>query len=262
MKKFALVLGGGGAKGYAHIGVLKVLEKHGLIPDLIVGTSMGSLVGGMYACGKSIDEMIALAKKFNNIGNFSLYSTLFKESLLNTNKVKNILSKEFGEQTFETAKIPFVAVATEINTGKEFHFKSGPLKQGVMASISIPGVFPRIKVGNNYYCDGGLVNNLAEDVAREMLPDACVISVDVIGKYSKQVEKCKPKTLETILNASTLMTQNVIAKRPQSSDLRIEVCQPHIGQMDFKSDKALASIRHGEMTAKKQISKIIELLNK
>lgn len=261
MKKFALVLGGGGAKGYAHIGVLKALERKGLKPDLIVGTSMGALVGGLYACGKSIQELIKLSKKFNSLGNFSLVSTLFKESLLNPNKVKKILNKAFGECMFEETEIPFIAVATEINTGKEVHFKSGRVRDAVMASISIPGVFPRIKIGENYYCDGGLLNNLAEDVARIELPDACVVAVDVIGDYEKQVEKCKIKTLETILNASTLMTQNVIKRRPQYSDIRLVVAQPHIGQLDFKSEKANLAIKHGETVAKRHIKEIISLLN-
>ena len=95
MKKLALVLGGGAAKGYAHIGVLKVLEKNGLKPDLIVGTSMGALVGGMYACGKSSEHIEKLVANFNSIGNFSLISTIFKGNVLNINKVKKILDKEF-----------------------------------------------------------------------------------------------------------------------------------------------------------------------
>ena len=77
MKKFALVLGGGAAKGYAHIGILKLLERHGLKPDLIVGTSMGALVGGLYASGIPVDELEQEAYKFNGLGNLSLISTLF-----------------------------------------------------------------------------------------------------------------------------------------------------------------------------------------
>ena len=82
MKKLALVLGGGASKGYAHIGVIKVLEKNGLKPDLIVGTSMGALVGALYAIGKDVPYMERLVSNFNSIGNFSLLSTLFKGNVL------------------------------------------------------------------------------------------------------------------------------------------------------------------------------------
>ena len=108
MKKLALVLGGGAAKGYAHIGVIKVLEKHGIKPDLIVGTSMGALVGGMYAVGKDTSYMEKLVSKFNSLGNFSLISTLFKGNILNIKKVTKILDDEFDsikqEETISAPK--------------------------------------------------------------------------------------------------------------------------------------------------------------
>ena len=218
MKKLALVLGGGAAKGYAHIGVIKVLEKQGLKPELIVGTSMGALIGGMYAIGKDVQYMEKLVSKFNSIGNFSLVSTLFKGNVLNVNKVKKILDKEFSNTKQEETPIKFVCVATDMKTGCSKNFDSGMLKDNVMASISIPGIFPNAKIDGHVYCDGGLVNNLAEDVARESLPDAVLVSVDVIGEYSKQIEHIKFKTMENLLNAITIMTQNVVKNKPILAD--------------------------------------------
>ncbi len=261
MKKFALVLGGGAAKGYAHIGILKVLEKNGLKPDLIVGTSIGALVGGIYASGKTIAELEDLAAKFNGIGTFSLYSALFKDNLLNVDKIKRLINKAVGDITHEQAPIKFVSVSTELNTGKEKYFSTGLLRDSIMASISIPGVFPRFKVGENLYCDGGLLNNLPEDVAREMMPDAVVVSVDVIGDYEKQVEHCRLKTIETIINASTLMTQNNVKHKPQMADLRIAISQPHISQMGFNGKNAKKSINKGVNFGKRYISTIKKLLN-
>jgi len=260
MKKLALVLGGGSAKGYAHIGVLKALEKNGIKPDLIVGTSMGALVGGMYAAGKEIPYMTDLISKFNSIGNFSLMSTLFKGNVLNINKVKRILNNEFGEMHHEDTPIKFVCVATDMKTGEAKNFNSGLLKDNVMASISIPGIFPTVKIGENVYCDGGLVNNLAEDVAREILPDAIVVSVDVIGEYSKQVEHIKFKTLENLLNAITIMTQNVVKNKPILSDVRMVLSLPSVSVMNFSSELAKKTIHKGEMIAKKNMEKIKELL--
>ena len=260
MKKLALVLGGGAAKGYAHIGVIKVLEKHGIKPDLIVGTSMGALVGGMYAIGKSTEYMEKLVSKFNSIGNFSLVSTLFKGNVLNINKVKKILTNEFGEMQQENTDIKFVCVATDMKTGCAKNFEKGNLKDNILASISIPGVFPSIKINEGVYCDGGLVNNLAEDVAREILPDAVLVSVDVIGDYSKQVEHLKFKTMENLLNAITIMTQNVVKNKPQLADIRIVFSLPSVSMMNFSSELAKKTIHKGETVGKRYISQIKELL--
>ncbi|MBE5741410.1 MAG: hypothetical protein E7351_02660 [Clostridiales bacterium] len=260
MKKLALVLGGGAAKGYAHVGVLKTLEKNGIKPDLIVGTSMGALVGGMYAAGKTPDEMINLAKKFNSLGSFSLFSTLFKGNILNIDKVKKILIQHLGDMKHDEAQLPFVSVVTELNTGKECHFDKGLIRDSIMASISIPGLFPSLKIGENQYCDGGMVNNLPEDVAKELMPDAVIVSIDVIGDYAKQVEKLKMKTVETLINAATLMTSNVIKNKPIRADLRITIPTSQISQLDFTSETAQKSIKKGEMYTKKFVQAIKQLL--
>lgn len=260
MKKLALVLGGGSAKGYAHIGVIKTLEKHGIRPDLIVGTSIGALVGGMYAAGKDVAYMEKLVSKFNSIGNFSLMSTLFKGNVLNINKVRKILNNEFANTLQEETPIKFVCVATDMRTGQPKNFDKGILKDNIMASISIPGIFPSIKIDDGVYCDGGLVNNLAEDVAREILPDAVLVSVDVIGEYSKQVEHLKFKTLENLLNAITIMTQNVVKNKPVLADVRMVLSLPNVSLMNFSSEMSKKTIHKGALIAQKNITKIKELL--
>lgn len=260
MKKFALVLGGGSAKGFAHIGVLKVLEKHGLKPDLIVGTSMGALVGAGYACGNDLLDLEKIALKFNSIGYVNLYTALFKDNVISIGKIKKTLDKMIGTKKIEELPIKYVAVATELNTGKEYLFTEGDLVTVVLASTSMPAVFPRVKIGQNYYCDGGLVNNLAEDVARRIMPDAIIVSVDVIGDYAKQVEKMRIKSIETILNACTLMTTNVIKNRKQDADIRIEISQPHISQMDFRKENVEKSIKKGENITRKYVQQIKDLL--
>ncbi len=260
MKKLALVLGGGAAKGYAHIGVLKVLEKNGIKPDLIVGTSMGALVGGMYAIGKTTEELEIMASKFNSIGSFSLYGTLFKGNVLNITKVKKIFNENFKDIKQEETNIEFVAIATDLKKGEPVILRNGSIKENVMASISIPGVFPSVKIGKNVYCDGGLVNNLAEDVAREIMPDAVIVSVDVIGEYSKQIEKHKLKTVENLINSITIMMQNVIKNKPTIADVRIVMSLPSVSILNFSSELAKSTIRKGELIAKKHIDKIKELL--
>ena len=261
MKKFALVLGGGSSKGYAHIGVLKVLEKNGIKPDIIVGTSMGALIGGFYSSGIPIDKLEDLAQKFNSLGPFSLYSALFKDNLLNVDKVKRLINKELKDKTHEECDIKFVSVSTELNLGIEKYFDSGLLRESVLASISIPGVFPRFKIGNNVYVDGGLLNNLPEDVAKKYMPDAIIISVDVIGEYSKQIERQRMKTIETIMNASTLMTQTIANSKPKVADLRIVISQPNVSQLDFSKKAAQRAIHKGASITRQYISQIKQLLD-
>ncbi len=260
MKKLAIVLGGGSCKGYAHLGFLRVLEKYGIKPDLIVGTSMGALVGGMYASGKTLDDLITLSDQIHSLGHFDIFSTLFKDNILNIKKIRNLIVDELGERTFEDCHIPFVAVATELYTGQEKHFSSGLLSDGIISSISIPGIFPRMEIDNRYYCDGGLLNNLPEDVAREIMPDAVVVSLDVVGEYPKQIEHIKMKSVEVLVNAISLMTTQIVNLKPQRADIRIVLTMPNVSLIDFSSDTVLSAIKHGEEETEKYIDEIIKLL--
>ncbi len=259
-KKLALVLSGGSSKGFAHIGVIKVLEANGIKPDLIVGTSMGALIGGVYASGQPIEEIEKLALSINKLGSFDLYSTMFKDSLLNINKIKRILKDILGDTKQENCPIKFISVATELNTGKEVHFSEGLLRDAILASISVPVVFPRVKLGDNYYVDGGLVNNLPEDVAREVMPDAVIVSVDVIGDYAKQLGEHKMKTIETAINSIALMTQEMVRRKPVLADLRLVITQQEIGQLDYSNKTTYTAIKNGENATNAQINSIKKLL--
>lgn len=260
MKKLALVLSGGAAKGYAHIGVIKTLEKYKIKPDLIVGTSMGALVGGMYASGKSCEDLINMAQSFNSLGNFSLSGTLFRGHLLDSRKVDKILQNELGDMLQTNCKIPFVAVATDMTKGKEAHLQNGLLRQNIRASISIPGVFKVQEINGKKYVDGGLCNNLPENVAHNILPNAVIVSVDCIGKYADQVENLKLDTLENVLNATTILTQNIVRLRRRYADLRIVISQPDVSQLDFNAEKVNLAVSYGELATEKYINNIKELL--
>ncbi len=260
MKKLALVLGGGSSKGYAHIGVLRLLEKHGLKPDLIVGTSMGALVGGLYASGMSLDEMENQALKFNSLGSFSIVSTLFKGNFLNIDKVKKFINKFAADKRHEDCNIQFVAMATDFKAGKEKAFNSGLLRDSILASISIPGIFPNVEIDGKVYCDGGITNNLPEDVARLMMPEAVVVSIDVIGLYEKQVETNKIKVVESLINTNTLLTQLVVKLKKKEADIRVEISQPEVSMLDYTQETVKKAITKGKNTFKHYIKEIKELL--
>ena len=215
-KKVALVLSGGGAKGTAHIGALKVLERAGIPIDIICGTSMGSLVGGIYACGHPASEIDSVVRSLDWSFVLSDRNELKKQSLQEREKQNTyVISKEFrlggkkskksgGESQrggfimgknvsalidaftapyhdsidFNTLPIPFACVATDVVDYSEQVFHSGILGRAMRASMSIPGVFAPVRMGERVLVDGGLTNNFPTDVARAMGADY-VIGVDV-----------------------------------------------------------------------------------
>lgn len=179
MKKVGLVLGGGGARGYAHIGVLKVIEKYNIPVDFIVGSSMGSIIGACYAAGMPIEEIEKTASNMSHLEFLQLLDFNFPRKGLISGK---ILERYFDElidgKTFKDLKIPFVVTATDIVTGREIVIKEGSVAKAIRASISIPGIFVPVKHDKYILADGSIVNFLPVNVAKAIGADI-VIAVDV-----------------------------------------------------------------------------------
>ncbi|MFQ6724346.1 MAG: patatin-like phospholipase family protein [Clostridia bacterium] len=262
MKKLALVLGGGATKGYAHIGVLKVLEYNGIKPDLIVGTSMGAIIGGLYACGKACKHLNDISKKLNKrkLMDFNLFNFFCKTGILTGKKLKNVLNTEIGNITHDQTKIPFVATATDIVKGKLVVLKQGKLVDNLLASSAIPGVFPLVKKDEQLLCDGGVLNNVPSDIARKLKKDYIILSIDVIGDYSKQVESSKIKIMGLTINAITLMQSEITKLKGNNSDLHIKISQPDVNQMSFSLQDISKSIQYGEKAMQKNIKQLKNLL--
>jgi len=215
--KIGLVLSGGGARGFAHIGVLKVLEQHNVPIDFIAGTSMGSIIGGLYAIGMSPDEIeqgvqgIDWANVFNDIPDrdyryvrrkqdnedfFSLQRIGINEDglqitpgLIEGQQIELALDRlaypGFHIHDFDQLHIPYRAIATDIETGKPVVIRSGNLARAMRASMSIPGALPPIQIDDKLLVDGGIANNVPVDVVREMGADI-VIVVDVSAPLDKK----------------------------------------------------------------------------
>ena len=262
MKKLALVLGGGACKGYAHIGVIKVLEQHGIKPDLIVGTSMGAVIGGVYAGGKNIDYIITISKQLTSkkLMDFNLINAIFTTGIMSGKKLKKILVQELGNLTHDDLKIPFVATATDILDGKLVLLKQGVVVENIMASAAIPGVYPVVQKNNQILCDGGLLNNVPDDIAREIASDYVILSIDVIADYAKQVENTKIKIMGLTINALTIMQTQITKLKGNNSDLRINISQPDVGQMSFDAENIQKSINYGINAMKKNVTKLKKLL--
>lgn len=263
MKNLALVLGGGAAKGFAHIGVIKVLQEYGIKPNLIVGTSMGAIVGSAFASGLTSNDLEEFAKKLSNnkVIDFNLFTTFKKGYVLNGKKVEKLIHELLGNVRHEDLQIPFIAVATELSTGKQVNLNKGLVWKSVLASSAIPAVFPSVEIDGKTLSDGGLKDNLPANIAKELEPNAVILSVDVIGDYKKQIEKEGMKIVNQILNMGTLlMTQNM-EEQKNLSDVYLKITQPNINQMNFENESIIDSIANGEKAMRENIYKLMAILN-
>ena len=177
-KKIGLALGGGAARGWAHLGVIRALEEKGIKPDYVAGTSIGALVGGAYASGK-IEELHHFSGSLDWKQLLNFFDPVFpRTALVDGKKVERFLRELVDDKKIEDLEIPFSAVATDLYDGGETVIASGDAAEAIRASISIPGIFTPVKKGRSILTDGGLVNPVPINVVREMGADF-VIAVDL-----------------------------------------------------------------------------------
>lgn len=160
-KRIGLVLSGGGARGFAHIGVLRVLERHGVVPHVIAGTSMGAILGALYAAGHRAEELFEIA---DDLGWRDLIDLSLSAGLLKGEKLHDFLEEHLPE-TFEELEIPLAVTTTDIETGEQAVFLEGPLVSAVRASACYPGAFEPVRFHGRTLADGGIVNNLPVEAA-------------------------------------------------------------------------------------------------
>lgn len=274
-KKLGLVLSGGGAKGLAHIGVLKVLEEAGIRPDYITGTSMGSVVGGMYAMGYSIAQIESVVHAINwdeMLFDRTDYTLLAMEQKRQVNryiglfpysdgvihlpggivagqKIGALLSRlampYHSTVSFHDLPIPFACVATDIATGAPVLIDTGDVADAIRASMSIPTVFTPMEIGNTLFVDGGLVRNFPVEEVRRMGAEI-VIGIDV-GTPSLRKEEIKD-FLQVMLQAAQFADASALARERELCDLLILPDINGISLLDF--DNADMIIRRGEIAAR------------
>jgi len=221
--KVGLVLGGGGAKGAAEVGVLKAMEQFNIPIDYIAGTSIGSIVGGLYAMGRTPEELDSL---FTNQDWVELFS----------GNVREFLDSITNGKRFEDLEVPFRCVATDVKNEREVVISSGPLGEAMRASMSIPGVFKPVKKGGALLMDGGLINNLPVDVVKAMGADI-VIAIDL------QQEQHENRTFSLKEKLGIGGALNWLISRPdwkryntnkQLADIYIQPLLEDYGVTDFK----------------------------
>ena len=293
-KKVAVVLSGGGAKGTAHIGALKVLERAGIPIDIICGTSMGSLIGGIYACGHPANEIDSVVRTLDWSFVLSDREELKKQSLREREKQNTyVISKEltFGKKTkgrsraqggfisgknvntliaaftepyhdsidFNTLPIPFACVATDVVDYSEQVFHSGILGQAMRASMSIPGVFAPVRMGERVLVDGGLTNNFPADVARAMGADY-VIGIDVQDSLRKASDLTTTSSI--LLQIVDHNCQHKYEENLRLTDIHIHVNTKGYSSASFSTAAVDTMIRRGEEATMAQWDKLMELREK
>ena len=302
-KRIGLVLGGGGAKGAAEVGVLKVLEEYGIYPDYIAGTSIGAIVGGLYACGyraNDLEELFRTQEWLSLLGdrNTELRNKVYEErdgttyifgfpigknpqkteveesplGALTGRKVTQLLDsltkKYDGIKSFDQLPIPFRCVAVDINTFKEVIFKEGSLPLAMRASMAIPLAFNTVQINGKTLVDGGLLNNLPVDVAKEMGADY-IIAVDLtVNKH----EDAEPDITDDDIggNNNLLNILKWITDRPDLAKYRKNVEDATIyispdlagfSAAQFSAEKIVEMIRRGEDAGKMALQPLINLKN-
>ncbi len=177
-RKIGLALGGGAAKGIAHIGVLKRLKHSDISVDFISGTSAGAIVASYFAFGKKLENLNELANllRAQAVLNFKMG----KLGLMSTDKLRDYLKNDLGDVNIEDAKIPLAICTTDVNTGETIHFTSGPLIPAICASAAVPGLVQPVEIDGRLLVDGGISNNVPIDILTEM-GAGITIGVDLNG---------------------------------------------------------------------------------
>ncbi len=280
-KRIGLALGGGGARGLAHIGVLRILEKEEIPVDLIAGTSIGALVGGAYASGISSDELQKKAEEYLNssefrsstirafevahakgeIGlaqrietylrnHFYLIQAMFKPGILSNEDFQVTIDYFIPDIQIEDTRVPFRAVATDLVTGEEITFSTGSLRQAVMASCAVPGAIAPLKEGERLLSDGGIICRVPSSVARREGADIVIAVVVDRGIGSEELRT----VVDVYLRVSEIMGERL--KRYELADADV-VILPEVGESHWSSfSQAMSLVDEGEKAAREKLDEI------
>jgi len=255
--KIGLVLGSGGARGLAHIGVLKVLEKNNIPIDHIAGASAGALIGAYYALNTETGGIEKIAMKTTKRELLTLIDPSNpKRALIKGNKIKNFIKNLLNDKDFKDTKIPLTIVVTDLEKGREVHIKRGNLAEAIRASVGIPGIFCPYKLNDKLFVDGGLINATPVDVARDMGADF-VIAVDLT--MGTEVTFKEPTIVETLLRSFDIIRTELTKMKIQSvNDLVLIQPTPNNqnGADSLRFYEAKRFIKAGEKAAEKAMPEI------
>jgi NTE family protein len=250
--KIGLALGGGAARGFAHIGVIKALEAQGIVPDIVVGTSAGSVVGALYSSGLSGFQMqkVAIDMDEGQIGDWSLPDRgVFKGEAL-----QNFVNKAVGNRPLEKLPRSFAVVATDLKSGESVLFRTGNTGMAVRASSAVPGVFQPVSINGRDYVDGGLVSPIPVRAARSLGANF-VIAVDI---SSNPRDARTSSTVDVLLQTFSIMSQSISRYETTEADIVIRPITAELPATDFAGRHR--AVLEGEKAAAAVMAEIKERL--
>lgn len=252
--KIGLALGSGGARGFAHLGVIKALVDHSIPIDMIAGSSMGALIGCFYAFGHDLEKLIQLSKAFRR--KHYLDFTVPKMGFISGKRLKNFIRLFMQGKRLEQLKIPVAVIATDLHTGEKVIFTEGQAAEAIRASISIPGIFIPENLKGRLLIDGGVSDRVPVTTVREMGADI-VIGVDV----SRVNPRADIQTIyDVIMQSIDILQMEIIAVREEESDIMILPPVEHVNARAFKNIEEIIHI--GEEATLLKLPEINEAIQK
>ena len=226
--RIALALGGGAARGFAHVGVIKALEAQGIVPDIIVGTSAGSVVGALYAAGYNGFEIQQMSMEMDEsqVSDWSMPN----RGVIKGEALQDFINHAVKQRTLEKMTKTFAVVATDLHSGEMIVFRSGNTGMAVRASSAVPGVFQPVSINGHEYVDGGLVSPVPVRVARALGADF-VIAVDI---SDKPLNNKTESSIDVLLQTFNIMGQSISRNELAEADIVIRPVTPGINATDFK----------------------------
>lgn len=231
--RIGLALGGGAARGFAHVGVIQVLEEAGLKPDLVVGTSAGSLVAALYASGRSGTQLQQVALEMEEAAFTDWTLPIFSRGMLRGEALARYVNGQVGGKLVEAMPLPLGIVATDLNSGQGVLFQRGDTGTAVRASSAVPAVFLPVRISGHDYVDGGLVSPVPVRFARQMGAEL-VIAVDI---SSAPEGNPAGDSLQILLQTFAIMSKSINSYELRDADIVVRPALVGVGSADFTSRK-------------------------
>ena len=250
-----LALGGGAARGFAHVGVIQVLEEAGIQPDLVVGTSAGSLVAAMYASGKNSTQLRRVAETMEEAEITDWMMPILNRGALRGEALARYVNTQVGNRLIEQMKMPLGIVATDLHSGEPVLFRRGNTGSAVRASSAVPAVFQPVKIGSREYVDGGLVSPVPVRQAREMGANVVIavdISTDPEGSPASD-------TFQILMQTFNIMGKSLNTVLLKDADVVVKPALMGVKSADFAARRK--SIEAGREAMLKALPRLKEVLS-
>jgi NTE family protein len=254
--RIGLVLGGGAARGFAHIGVIQVLEEAGIRPSLVVGTSAGSLVAAFYASGKTGAQLQKVAETMEEATFADWTLPIFSRGMLRGEALSRYVSMQVKNRLIENMPMPLGIVATDLNSGHGMLFQRGDTATAVRASSAVPALFLPVRIAGRDYVDGGLVSPVPVRYARQMGAEL-IIAVDI---SSSPEGNAASDTLEVLMQTFSIMIKSINNFELREADVVIRPALNDVGSSDFGSRRR--SIEAGRVAMRAMLPQLQAAIHK